>query len=344
MEQKGGRLMTAKRWIALAIAAILVVVSTFTTIFWSFVKSDIKKEINSAFNMDATYNTKVIKQGDMGKKVAVLTVNGTIQDTGETTSLFNSETYNHQFFIKQLDEILDDSNVKGVLLKVNSPGGGTNESKQIYEKLEQIKKERNIPIYVSMGSMAASGGYYISAPADQIFADEETITGSIGVIMQGMDYSKLAKKYGIEFNTIKTGPYKDILNGSREMTAAERKLLQDMVNDSYERFVNVVADGRGMSKKEVREIADGRIMNGSQAVDAGLVDKLGYSEDALQALLKDNDLEGAEVYEYKEQGDWSSLLSSKVNTLVGSSAEKEAITKLLTKNSAPRMMYLYGEE
>jgi protease-4 len=336
--------MTVKRWVALSIAAILLVFSTFTTIFWSVIKLNVKEDFKSALNKDITYNTKVIKQGDIGKKVAVLTVNGTIQDTGESTSILNSETYNHQFFMKQLDKILDDSNVKGVLLKVNSPGGGTNESKQIYDKIEQIKKERNIPIYVSMGSMAASGGYYISAPADQIFADEETITGSIGVIMQGMDYSKLAKKYGIEFNTIKTGPYKDILSGSREMTTAERKLLQDMVNDSYERFVNVVADGRGMTKKEVREIADGRIMNGSQAVDAGLVDKLGYSEDALQSLLKDNDLEKAEVYEYKEAGDWSSLLSSKVNTLFGGLDETEAITKLLTKNSAPRLMYLYGEE
>lgn len=336
--------MTAKRWIALAIAASLFVVSTFASILWSVAKIDFKKEFNTAFNMNTTYDTDTIKSGNPAKKIAVLTVNGTIQDTGDSASLFSSETYNHQFFMKQLDDILDNRDVKGVLLKVNSPGGGTNESKQIYDKIEQIKKERKIPIYVSMGSMAASGGYYISAPADQIFADEETITGSIGVIMQGMDYSKLAKKYGIEFNTIKTGPYKDILNGSREMTDAERKLLQNMVNDSYERFVKVVADGRGMSKKDVKEIADGRIMNGAQAVDAGLVDQLGYSEDALQALMKDNHLEGAEVYEYTALDDWTSLFSSKVNTLFGGSTEKEAINRLLTKNSAPRMMYLYGEE
>lgn len=336
--------MTAKRWIALAIAASLFVVSTFASILWSVAKIDFKKEFNTAFNMNTTYDTDTIKSGNPKKKIAVLTVNGTIQDTGDSASLFSSETYNHQFFMKQLDDILDNRDVKGVLLKVNSPGGGTNESKQIYDKIEQIKKERKIPIYVSMGSMAASGGYYISAPADQIFADEETITGSIGVIMQGMDYSKLAKKYGIEFNTIKTGPYKDILNGSREMTDAERKLLQNMVNDSYERFVKVVADGRGMSKKEVKEIADGRIMNGAQAVDAGLVDQLGYSEDALQQLMKDNHLEDAEVYEYTALDDWTSLFSSKVNTLFGGSTEKEAINRLLTKNSAPRMMYLYGEE
>jgi protease-4 len=336
--------MTAKRWIALAIAAALFVVSTFASVLWSVAKLDFKKEFTSAFNMNATYDTDIIKTGNPANKIAVLTVNGTIQDTGEGASLLNSGTYNHQFFMNQLDEILDNHQVKGVLLKVNSPGGGTNESKQIYEKIVQIKKERKIPVYVSMGSMAASGGYYISAPADKIFADEETITGSIGVIMQGLDYSKLAKKYGIEFNTIKTGPYKDIMNGSREMTDAERKLLQDMVNDSYGRFVKVVADGRGMSQKEVKKIADGRIMNGSQAVKAGLVDQIGYSEDALQSLMKDHHLEGAEVYEYTSLDDWASLFSSKINTLLGGSTEKEAITKLLTKNSAPRMMYLYGDE
>ncbi|MGG0656337.1 signal peptide peptidase SppA [Rummeliibacillus pycnus] len=337
--------MTAKRWIALGIAALLFVVSTIASIMWSFAKLDFKKSIDSAINVSSTYERQVLGTGNPAKKIAVLTVNGTIQDTGDSSSIFSSETtYNHQNFIKQLDDILDDHQVKGVLLKVNSPGGGTNESKQIYEKLKQIKKERNIPIYVSMGSMAASGGYYISAPADKIFADEETITGSIGVIMHGMDYSKLAKKYGIEFNTIKTGPYKDIMSGSREMTDAEKKLLQNMVDDSYNRFVKVVADGRGMSVKEVKAIADGRIMNGSQAVKAGLVDELGYSEDALYALKKENQLEDAEVYEYTSSQDWTSVFSSKVNTLLGGSVEKEAISKLLLKNSAPRMMYLYGEE
>ncbi len=338
--------MTAKRWIALGIAVVLFVVSTFASIAWSVAKLDFKKSFDSAINMDSgsTYDRTVIETGNPAKKIAVLTVNGAIQDTGNSSSIFSAETYNHQFFMDQLNDILDDQQVKGILLKVNSPGGGTNESKQIYDKLKEIKKERNIPVYVSMGSMAASGGYYISAPADKIFADEETLTGSIGVIMQGMDYSKLAKKVGIEFNTIKTGPYKDIMSGAREMTAADKKLLQDMVDDSYNRFVKVVADGRGMSINEVKAIADGRVMNGSQAKRAGLVDELGYSEDALFALKKDNNLEKAEVYEYSSTQDWTSLFSAKVNTMLGGSVEKEALSKLLSQNSSPRMMYMYGEE
>ncbi|GEL05141.1 signal peptide peptidase SppA [Rummeliibacillus stabekisii] len=336
--------MTVKRWVALGIAIVLFAMSAFVSIALSFAKMDFKKGLESIADLDSTYDYNVLKNGNPSKQIAVLTVNGTIQDTGESTSIFSSETYNHQYFMDQLEDIRKNKSVKGVLLKVNSPGGGTNESKQIYDKIKEIKKERNIPIYVSMGSMAASGGYYISAPADVIYADEETLTGSIGVIMQGMDYSKLAKKLGIEFNTIKTGPYKDIMNGSREMTPAEKKLLQNMVNDSYGRFVKVVADGRGMSEKEVRSIADGRIMNGSQAVKAGLVDRLGYSEDALKALMKDNKLQGAEVFEYSTDEGWGSIFSAKLSSKLMPSAEKEAISKMLSTSSAPRMMYLYGEE
>lgn len=336
--------MTVKRWVALGIAIALFAMSAFVSIALSFAKMDFKKGLESVADLDSTYDYNVLKNGNTSKQIAVLTVNGTIQDTGESTSIFSSETYNHQYFMDQLEDIKKNKSVKGVLLKVNSPGGGTNESKQIYDKIKEIKKERNIPIYVSMGSMAASGGYYISAPADVIYADEETLTGSIGVIMQGMNYSKLAKKLGIEFNTIKTGPYKDIMNGSREMTPAEKKLLQNMVNDSYGRFVKVVADGRGMSEKEVRSIADGRIMNGSQAVKAGLVDRLGYSEDALKALMKDNKLQGAEVFEYSTDEGWGSIFSAKLSSKLMPSAEKEAISKMLSTSSAPRMMYLYGEE
>ncbi|AMW99613.1 signal peptide peptidase SppA [Rummeliibacillus stabekisii] len=336
--------MTVKRWVALGIAIALFAMSAFVSIALSFAKMDFKKGLESVADLDSTYDYNVLKNGNPSKQIAVLTVNGTIQDTGESTSIFSSETYNHQYFMDQLEDIKKNKSVKGVLLKVNSPGGGTNESKQIYDKIKEIKKERNIPIYVSMGSMAASGGYYISAPADVIYADEETLTGSIGVIMQGMDYSKLAKKLGIEFNTIKTGPYKDIMNGSREMTPAEKKLLQNMVNDSYGRFVKVVAGGRGMSEKEVRSIADGRIMNGSQAVKAGLVDRLGYSEDALKALMKDNKLQGAEVFEYSTDEGWGSIFSAKLSRKLMPSAEKEAISKMLSTSSAPRMMYLYGEE
>ncbi|MBO1913354.1 signal peptide peptidase SppA, partial [Microvirga sp. 3-52] len=130
----------------------------------------------------------------------------------------------------------------------------------------------------------ASGGYYVAAPADKIYVNHETITGSIGVIMESVNYAGLAEKYGIEFNTIKTGPYKDIMSGSRKMTNEEHEMLQEMINDSYERFVDIIADGRGMSVADVKKVADGRIMNGRQAIENGLADEYGKAGDVIAAM------------------------------------------------------------
>ena len=219
------------------------------------------------------YGQLIIEEG--GKdQIAVLSLDGVIQDTGNASPFF-SVGYNHQFFMDQLYEINEDPSIKGVVLKVNSPGGGVVESAEIYDAIRTIQENREIPVYVSMGGMAASGGYYVAAPAEKIFVNRETITGSIGVIMESVNYAGLAEKYGIEFNTIKTGPYKDIMSGSRKMTDEEHEMLQEMINDSYERFVEIIADGRGMNVAEVKKVADGRIMNGRQAIESGLADEYG---------------------------------------------------------------------
>ena len=234
--------------------------------------------------------------------------------------------------------------MKGVVLEVNSPGGGVVESADIYDALRMIQVEREIPLYVSMGGMAASGGYYVSAPAEKIFVNRETITGSIGVIMESVNYAKLAEKYGIDFNTIKTGPYKDIMSGSREMKDEERVMLQEMINDSYERFVDIIEEGRGMTEAEVKKVADGRIMNGRQAIEAGLADEYGKASDVIAAMKEDYDLQNATVFEYTSLDSWTSLFGVKAGNLFGGNIESELIGKLLYDYNAPRMMYLYGEK
>lgn len=185
--------------------------------------------------------------------------------------------------IKQAKE---DQDVKAIILRINSPGGGVAESAEIYDQLMKLKKKTNKPIYVSMGTMAASGGYYIAAAGDKIFASPETITGSIGVIMQSVNYEGLAKKYGVELVTIKSGPYKDIMNPARKMTEAEREILQRLINDSYDAFVDVVAKGRKLPEDTVRKLADGRIYDGRQAKALHLVDEFGYLDDVIAALKK----------------------------------------------------------
>lgn len=337
--------MNAKRWIALGIVFALLIVSALAKFTSSQIAS---KEENSPTFVESLFadtgelTETVIEEGG-NDTIAVLSVDGTIQDTGDSGSLFSEAGYNHSFFMQQLEQVRNDDNIQGVLLYVNSPGGGVMESAQIRDKILQIQKERNIPFYVSMGSMAASGGYYISAPADKIFASKETLTGSLGVIMQGYDYSELMKKLGVSDNTIKSGEYKDIMSGTRPMTEDEKKIMQSMIDDSYNEFVKVVAQGRGMTVEQVRKIADGRIYDGRQAKENGLIDEFGYQEDALEALKKEQGLAGATVIQYDAPGDFSSLFSVAAQKISGQNADISQLIKLTGTLKAPRMMYLYGE-
>lgn len=336
--------MTMKRWIAIIVTAALIFVSVgVNSLSYIFTR-----DFNGFFEeimatSSSGYSEIVLEEGSTGDRIAVLSLDGVIQDLGNSSSLFQPAGYNHQFFMNQLYEVLEDQSIKGLILRVNSPGGGVVESADIYDAIREIQLTREIPLYVSMGGMAASGGYYVSAPADKIFVNRETITGSIGVIMESVNYAKLAEKYGIDFNTIKTGPYKDIMSGSREMKEEERVMLQEMINDSYERFVDIIEEGRGMTEAEVKAVADGRIMNGRQAIEAGLADGVGKVGDVIAAMKEDFDLQDATVFEYAAEESWTSMLGVKAGSLVGSNIESELIGKLLSDYNAPRMMYLYGE-
>ncbi|AYC29850.1 signal peptide peptidase SppA [Paenisporosarcina cavernae] len=337
--------MNTKRWVAVAIAAVLFGVSIVINIATLAFSDNFSSSMEEIMGVtDSALMENVIESGDPFERIAVLHVDGVIQDTGDAASLFGTTGYNHSFFMDQLSAIKEDDSIKAIVLAVNSPGGGVVESAQIYDKLMEIKEETKKPIYVSMGSMAASGGYYISAPADKIFVNKETLTGSIGVIMESVNYGKLAEKYGVDFVTIKTGPYKDIMSPTREMTEAERAMLQEMINESYESFVDVIEQGRGMTEKEVKAIADGRIMNGRQAVDAGLADDFGYLEDVIAAAKADFKLSDAEVMEYGSDDSLWSMFSMKTQSLFGADMETQLIGKLLSDFQAPRTMYLYGEK
>lgn len=336
--------MNVKRWIALGAAVVLLVFSIGLNAIMTMFKTD----FFSSFDNLATYSDvevleTVVESGDWDKRIALLTVDGVIQDVG-SSSPWTTVSYDHQNFLKTLDQILEDESVQGIVLAVNSPGGGAIESAEIHKKLVEIKEQRNIPIYASMGSMAASGGYYISAPADKIFAHRETITGSIGVIIQSYNFAQLAEKIGVEFETVKSGAHKDMFGGTRASSEEEKAMIQEMVNDSYEVFVDVVEQGRNMSEVDVKKVADGRILGGSQAIQAGLVDELGNLEDTIASLRTDHGLEGAELFQYDSSfGSFSSLFGMKIGSIFGPSPEERMLTRLMSSYDAPRMMYLYGE-
>lgn len=170
-------------------------------------------------------------------------------------------------------------------MRVNSPGGSSAASDEIYRELKKFKKTGK-PVVISMGDIATSGGYYISAIADQIYANPSTITGSIGVIMQFKNLQDLYDKLGVDSITFKSGPYKDIGNPDRKLTAEEKELLQNMVDEVYQEFLTAVAEGRSMSKSKVEKLADGRIYNGRKAKKLGLVDEMGTFYDAVKTTAK----------------------------------------------------------
>jgi protease-4 len=334
--------MSSKRWIALAIAVALFVVSFGVKAVTSIAFGGMGNW-NSDFLKDGKYEETVMEEGSSNKKIVVLEVNGIIQDSGDVTSLFESPSYNHRNFLKMLSSAGEDSNVGGIILRVNSPGGGVVESAEVYHKIKQIQEEYDKPVYISMGAMAASGGYYISAPANKIFASPETLTGSLGVIIQSINVAELAEKYGVKTNTIKSGEFKDILSPTREMTEEERTILQDMVDNSYEGFVTVIAEGRNMPKEKVREIADGRIYDGRQAKEIGLIDEFGYIDGVIDAIKKDYEgLEEASVVQYEENVGFQSFLQLASQKIIKTEYGFEDAAAFLSQPNSPRLMYLYS--
>ncbi|MEE9614390.1 MAG: signal peptide peptidase SppA [Thermodesulfobacteriota bacterium] len=202
-----------------------------------------------------------------GDKVAVVTINGIITD---------SEDIN--YWLREFGERDD---VKAVVLRIDSPGGGVGPSQEIHREVKRLKGSKKV--VTSMGGLAASGGYYIASASDIIVANPGTITGSIGVIIEFINMEGLFEKIGLKGSVIKSGKYKDTGSPLRELTGEEEKLLQDVIDDVHRQFVEAVAEGRNLSLEEVRAIADGRILSGAQARELGLVDRLGGLEDAIAA-------------------------------------------------------------
>ncbi|UBH07951.1 signal peptide peptidase SppA [Macrococcus armenti] len=332
----------SKRVIAILLALGLFIVGSTMSFFTNIMSTDFTSSLESLSEEGMT--TTVVEGSDVSNQIARIEVDGTIMDMG-TPSPWSGESYNHQLILDSLDEVKDNDDIKALMLVVNSPGGGVYESAEIHDKIEAIKKAGK-KVYVTMENMAASGGYYISAPADKIYASKETLTGSLGVIMQSMNYKELADKYGVKFNTIKSGPHKDIMSPTKEMDEEERAILQKFVDESYEGFVNVISSGRHMDKAQVKKIADGRIYSGQQAKDLKLVDEIGNESDAMKALKKEIKAKDAEVIEFSIPTDFfgSSFFSAQsfVSNLMGKN-DVAAIKELISKRQGIQPMYLYGE-
>lgn len=222
-------------------------------------------------------------------KIVVIYLTGPIQ---ETAGSLLSGTITPHYVKNQLDIAESDDSIKGIVLRVESPGGAIAASQEIAALVRNCSK----PIVVSMADMAASGGYYIAAPAQGIVAQPGTMTGSIGVISTLINIEGLYEKLGIEVETFKTGEHKDMF--SRALTDEERRIMQEISDRAYEQFIAEVAAGRGMDLEEVRALATGQIYLGSQAHALGLVDRLGGIEEAIAYLAELNGFENPVRYEF----------------------------------------------
>lgn len=206
----------------------------------------------------------------VGDKIGILDVEGTIVDARPV--------------LQQIDQFREQGAVKAVVLRINSPGGAVGPSQEIYTELKRLADEK--PLVISMGSVAASGGYYLALAGQRLFANPGTITGSIGVIMSFPNYQELMGKVGVKTEVIKSGPFKDIGSSTRSFSSADRELLQDMINDVHQQFIEAVVQQRKIPLERLQPFIDGRIFTGRQAQQADLIDELGTFNDAVRFAAK----------------------------------------------------------
>ncbi|MGX7141096.1 signal peptide peptidase SppA [Facklamia languida] len=286
--------MNKKKWIVVAFALILVVAASFSTALKPQNQPTMEEKLasesfNQLFNKEAGFQEEVREPGNSQSRILVIPIKGAIAA--------NSTSYQQELILDTIEQIRQDETIKAVLLEIDTPGGAVYETREAYDLFKEVMAERDIPVYASMGAVAASAGYYFATLADKIYATPETITGSIGVITSGMNMQELFEKIGIDQYVFKSGDLKDMGSNHREMTEEEKMVMQNYINESFDRFVHVVMEGRGMSEEQVRELADGRIYTASQAVKNGLIDDLKYYRQVIDLIREENNLEGAEVFE-----------------------------------------------
>lgn len=289
-----------KRVISLVIVVLLVV---FSLINGTLTRSAIQKE-----NTEDSYIQMFLRSQSVHK---LTLVDGNSNETIQKISIEGeigaemTNTYSRASIINQIREAKFNSNVKAILLSVNTPGGGVYETAELYNELKNSGKD----VYVSMKKQATSGGYYVSMAAKKIFANTETTTGSLGVIMSYVSAQKFLNDHGVKQETIRSGEQKAVGGLTEDLPESTRKIYQEQNKEAYDRFVKAIAQGRSMSEDEVRKLADGRTYTGTQAVENKLVDKIGTEEELINFIKEDKKLSNPKVIELRPDKAAESLLS-----------------------------------
>jgi protease-4 len=273
-------------------------------------------------------------------KVAIIDVSGLLMNMRKPGLLGDGENP-VSVFREKLHTAAEDPTVRAVVVRINTPGGGVTASDIMYRDLLDFKQRTQKPVVACMMDVAASGGYYIAMAADSVYAHPGTVTGSIGVIMSLYNAEGLATKLGIESSPVKSGPNKDLGNPTRKLSDEERKILQGIVDQFFDQFVAVVAEGRRMTPEKIREIADGRIYSAREAKEHGLIDQIGYLDDAVNEAKLRAGLRDATVIAYDRDSGARNTIYSAAPRIPSEINVKLDIPGLNLPSAGAQFMYLW---
>ena len=286
--------MASNRWI---LGCALLVIGTVATVGLAFLV------VNMAMSGDK------MSFASLQGRVGLVEIIGDIEDPEPV--------------VDQITRMDRDTSIRAVVIRLDSPGGGVAASQEIYEAVRKLSDgDDGKPVVASMGGVAASGAYYVACAADSIVSNPGSLTGSIGVIMSFPNTEDLFRKVGVRFEVVKTGKFKDVGSMWRPMTDDEKKLLQDVLNNVYDQFVDAIVEGRSLAREDVLPYADGRIFTGDQAEELGFVDRLGDLDDAIQMAGQMANITGepAVIRKERRRPTWLEFLDTKVNQVTGLSA------------------------
>lgn len=325
--------MNKKQIIGMTVAAALfIIIGVSSVISNTFSQKSLEKSMEEVISLTGGLDF----DAPIKDYIAVVDVVGTIQEQVETGFFDTPAGYQHVTTLEYIDELIDDSNNKGILLYVDSPGGTVYESEELYMKLEEYKEKTGRPVWDYMAHYAASGGYMVSMPSDRIYANPNTVTGSIGVIMSGYDLTGLYEKLGMRYISITSGKNKD----SSQMTEEQIAIYQSQVDECYESFVKKVSDGRNMPVEEVKKLADGRTYTAKQAKENGLIDEIGTYDDMKAEMSQE--LGTSEFYQPKSKVSMLNELFSGVSALIPKS-EAQVLKETAEEKESGVLMY-YAEQ
>ncbi len=293
------------RSVFIAFFSILLILFVFF-LFAGLVSSNKTSQDTSNFVTE-----KIIQDQGSSQKIIIVPLSGIILSQTQNNVFMSSDgVITPDQFREVLSKAASDYQVKAVVFDINSPGGSPVASDRIYEQIQNFKNETGKPVVFLMGEIAASGAYYIASAADFIVANPSTLTGSIGVILESYNLEELYKKIGVSKNTFKQGDYKDILSDSRPITEEERKIINNLNENTYNLFISRVASGRKKSEDQIRTIANGQIYSGTQAKELGLVDSLGNFDEAVYQAKSLANIQDYQVIEYSTGSVWKEIFGS----------------------------------